>query len=246
MKIALIGHGKMGRAVEQAALQRGHEVVCVIDIDNQGDFSSRAFSEADVALEFTSPAAAMDNFRKCWTAGKPVVSGSTGWQSEQAMQEVDNAIAGGATMLWAPNFSIGLNVAQAASRLLARLLAPYGGYHASVHEVHHVHKLDHPSGSAIFLASGIMEEHPRYHTWAEPDAGPVPAGALPISHERVGEVSGIHTVTWDCPQDTIRLSHEAKGREGFALGAVVAAEWLLGAPRGHLYNMSDVLNAPVK
>ena len=246
MKIALIGHGKMGRAVEQAALTRGHEIVCVIDVDNQEDFNSEAFRSADVAMEFTTPKAALANFHKCWATGLPVVSGSTGWQNELVWDEVHAELNKGATMLWAPNFSIGLNVTQAASRLLAHLLNPYKSYHASVHEVHHVHKLDHPSGSAILLAGGIVEEHSRYDVWAEQTAAMLPDNALPITHERIGEVAGVHTVTWDSAEDTITLTHEAKGREGFATGAVVAAEWLLSAPKGHLYNMSDVLNSLAK
>lgn len=246
MKIALIGHGKMGRAVEQAAIRRGHEVVCVIDVDNQEEFNSEAFRSADVALEFTAPQAAFENFRKCWRAGLPVVSGSTGWQTELMWDEVQEAVKGGATMLWAPNFSIGLNVTQAASRLLAHLLRPYDSYRASVHEIHHQHKLDHPSGSAIFLAGGIVEESSRYNVWAEQTSAMLPDNALPITHERIGEVAGIHTVTWDSPEDTITLTHEAKGRDGFATGAVVAAEWLINAPKGHLYHMSDVLNSLAK
>lgn len=242
MKIAIIGYGKMGRAVEQAAIARGHEIVSVIDINNSGDFDSEAFRSADVAIEFSAPDAGWDNIKKSWEQGVPVVSGTTGWLNPMMEGEVREwcTIQGG-TLLTAPNFSLGVNVTMAASRLLARLLAPYDNYTVKIDEVHHIHKKDHPSGTAILLADGIVEDNDRYNVWVEESASTLPSNAIPISHSREDEVPGIHEVTWDSPCDTITLRHEAKNREGFATGAVVAAEWLSTAPRGKHYTMTDVL-----
>lgn len=245
MKIAIVGYGKMGHEVEAMAKARGHEVVSVIDIDNQADFDSKSFRSADVALHFSSPDSAWDNIKRCWAAGLPVVSGTTGWQNELIWDEIDAACRQGATLLWAPNFSIGMNVTKAASHLLARLLSPYEDYQASVHEVHHIHKKDHPSGSAILLANSIVEECGRYDAWIEETGRRAPSNAIPVSYERRGELAGIHEVRWDSDEDTITLCHEAKNRKGFAHGAVVAAEWLEAAPKGHLYDMMDVLKTMI-
>lgn len=245
MKIAIVGYGKMGHEVEAMAKARGHEVVCVIDVDNQADFESEAFRSADVAIGFSTPDSAWENIKRCWAAGLPVISGTTGWQNELIWDEIESACRQGATLLWAPNFSIGMNVTKAASRLLARLLSPYEEYQASVHEVHHIHKKDHPSGSAILLANGIVEECGRYDAWIEKTGRRVPPNAIPVSYDREGEVPGMHEVTWDSQEDTITLCHQAKNRKGFAHGAVVAAEWLAKAPKGHLYNMMDVLKTMI-
>lgn len=245
MKIAIVGYGKMGREVEAQAKARGHEVVCIIDVDNRDDYESDAFRSADVVIGFSTPDSAWDNIRKCWDAGLPVVSGTTGWQNELVWDEIEECCRKGATLLWAPNFSIGMNVTKAASRLLATLLSPYEEYQARIHEIHHVHKKDHPSGSAILLANGIVEACDRYDAWIEQTGGSMPSNAISVTHERQGEVAGIHEVTWDSPQDTISLRHEAKNRQGFALGAVVAAEWLAQAPKGNLYSMKDVLKTMI-
>ena len=245
MKIAIVGYGKMGHEIETLAKERGHEVVCIIDVDNQRDFESEAFRSADVAIGFSSPDSAWESIRKCWAAGLPVVSGTTGWQNEMVWDEIKEYCRRGATLLWAPNFSIGLNVTKAASRLLAQLLSPYPEYQARIHEIHHIHKKDHPSGSAILLANSIVEECDRYDAWIEQTCGSMPANAIPITHERVGEVAGVHEITWDSPEDTITLTHSANNRKGFAHGAVVAAEWLVEAPKGHLYGMKDVLKTMI-
>lgn len=245
MKIAIVGYGKMGHEVEAMAKARGHEVVSVIDVDNQADFDSESFRSADVALHFSSPDSAWDNIKRCWAAGLPVVSGTTGWQNELIWDEIDAACRQGATLLWAPNFSIGMNVTKAASHLLARLLSPYEDYQASVHEAHHIHKKDHPSGSAILLANSIVEECGRYDAWIEKTGRLIPSNAIPVSYERRGELAGIHEVRWDSDEDTVTLRHEAKNRKGFAHGAVVAVEWLAAAPKGHLYDMMDVLKTMI-
>lgn len=233
----------MGHTVEEIAKARGHEIVSIIDADNLSEFDTERFRSADVAIEFTTPDSAWSNLKKCWEAGIPVVSGTTGWQTELVWDEINRCCAEGATLLWSPNFSIGLNVTQAASRLLAKIMSAFPEYNAHVHEIHHIHKKDHPSGSAIMLANGIVDECDRYQVWLEQTSGSVPGNALPVTHERIGEVPGVHEICWDSEGDTIILKHEAKNRKGFATGAVWAAEWLVQSPKGHLYTMKDVLNS---
>lgn len=245
MKIAIVGYGRMGHEVEAIAKAHGHYITSIIDVDNQQDFESEEFRSADVAIGFSSPGSAWENLQKCWDAGLPVVSGTTGWQDERIWNEIDERCRRGATLLWAPNFSIGLNVTNAATRLLARLLSPYPEYKASVHEIHHIHKKDHPSGSAILLANSIVETNERYDAWREETDSAMSDKVLPVTHERIGEVSGIHEVKWDSDSDTITLKHEAKSRKGFAYGALVAAEWLASAPKGRLYSMNDLLKTMI-
>lgn len=243
MKIAIIGYGKMGQAVEKAAIARGHEIVSIIDLNNSGDFNSEAFRSADVAIEFSTPDAGWDNIKKSWSEGVPVVCGTTGWLTPAMETEVHEWCSSKqGTLLTAPNFSLGVNITMIASKLLARLLAPHDNYSVRIHEVHHIHKKDHPSGTAILLANGIIEDNNRYNVWLEESSsGSLPSNAIPISHSREDEVPGIHDVIWDSPCDTITLKHEAKNRDGFATGAVVAAEWLSTAPKGKHYTMTDVL-----
>ncbi|MCI9043450.1 MAG: 4-hydroxy-tetrahydrodipicolinate reductase [Muribaculaceae bacterium] len=242
MKIAIIGYGKMGHIVERIARERGHDIVSVIDVDNQADFDSDAFRSADVAIEFTTPATAIDNYRRAFAAGVPVVSGSTGWTSRMA--EVEQMVAeSDASLFWTSNFSVGVNIFFELNKRLARLMEPFPQYRPFMSETHHIHKLDHPSGTAVTLAEGIVEEHPRVNSWTEE----VPAAddALIVSHIREGEVPGTHTITWDSPVDSISITHRAKSREGFALGAVMAAEWLPGhkGMQGMDALMSDLLKA---
>lgn len=211
----------MGHIVERIARERGHDIVSVIDVDNQADFDSDAFRSADVAIEFTTPATAIDNYRRAFAAGVPVVSGSTGWTSRMA--EVEQMVAeSDASLFWTSNFSVGVNIFFELNKRLARLMEPFPQYRPFMSETHHIHKLDHPSGTAVTLAEGIVEEHPRVNSWTEE----VPAAddALIVSHIREGEVPGTHTITWDSPVDSISITHRAKSREGFALGAVMAAE----------------------
>lgn len=225
MKIAIIGYGKMGHIVERIARERGHEIVAVIDKDNLADFDSPAFRSADVAIEFTTPATAVDNYRRAFAAGVPVVSGSTGWTARRP--EVEKMVADSdASLFWTSNFSVGVNIFFELSRRLARLMEPFPQYRPFMTETHHIHKLDHPSGTAVTLAEGIVEESGRINSWTEE----VPAAddALIVNHIREGEVPGTHTITWDSSVDSISITHRAKSREGFALGAVLAAEWLPG------------------
>lgn len=235
MKIALIGYGKMGRVIEEIALTRGHEVVCRIDVDNQEDFHSPAFASADVAIEFTTPATAVNNYKKAFAAGVPVVSGTTGWL--ESMPEIKAACDEGATFFYASNFSLGVNVFFAVNRWLAGVMNHLDDYKVSLEEIHHIHKLDHPSGTAITLADGIVENIDRLNGWSETLQAD---DMLPITAQREGEVPGTHIVQYDSEVDTITIEHRAKSRRGFALGAVVAAEFTVGK-KGFL-TMSDMLS----
>lgn len=224
MKIALIGYGKMGKTIEQIALNRGHEIVSIIDIDNQQDFDSDAFRSADVAIEFTTPNTAVDNYMKAFAQGVAVVSGSTGWTKR--MPEI-KAICdkGDATFFWTSNFSLGVNIFFALNKYLSAIMDNFDNYQPKMKEIHHIHKLDHPSGTAITLAEGLIENVGRIDSWIEECATD---SQLLIEHQREGEVPGTHIISWDSDVDTITIEHKAKSRQGFALGAVVAAEWVCG------------------
>lgn len=234
MKIALIGYGKMGRMIEKIAQERGLTVTCRIDKDNIEDFGTDAFRNSDVAIEFSVPSTAFGNISRCMEAGIPVVSGTTGWvnrrEGGRTLLEImrGRCDGGEGSLLWASNFSIGVNVFAALNRYLANIMDKLPQYTPYMTETHHIHKLDHPSGTALTLASGIEAETGRISGWSEEPA----EGKLTISHIREGEVPGIHTVKWDSPVDEISITHSAKSRGGFASGAVVAAEWLATAPRG--------------
>ncbi len=222
MKIALIGYGKMGRMIEGIALSRGHEIVSVIDIDNQQDFESEAFASADVAIEFTTPWTAYDNYMKAWKAGVKVVSGSTGWMKDHG-DEVRRACSeGGKTLFWASNFSVGVAIFSAVNEYLAKIMNAFPQYDVNMVETHHVHKLDAPSGTAITLAEQIVDNLDRKKKWGLHETA---KDVLRIDDIRRGEVAGIHSVTYDSPEDMITITHDAHGRTGFALGAVLAAEY---------------------
>ncbi|MBO4943846.1 MAG: 4-hydroxy-tetrahydrodipicolinate reductase [Muribaculaceae bacterium] len=242
MKIALIGHGKMGRTIERIARERGHEIVCIIDIDNPGDFNTDAFRSADVAIEFTTPATAVDNYRRALAQGVSVVSGTTGWT--ERMPEVREMVeaAPGSFLMWSSNYSLGVNIFFELSKKLARIMAPFPQYRPYLTETHHIHKLDHPSGTAVTIAEGIVDNSPVVNSWTE-DV-PAPDDALIVSHERRAEVPGIHTVTWESPVDLISITHSAKSRDGFALGAVIAAEWAKG--KSGMLTMDMLMNDLVK
>ena len=235
MNIALIGYGKMGHFIEQVARRRGHEIVCIIDRDNTSDFRSPAFAQADVAIEFSTPATAEANIRAAWLSGVPVVCGTTGWNvqtlRDELCDEAECCQASRRALLWSSNFSVGVNIFFALNKRLAGLLADYPDYLPSITETHHIHKLDAPSGTAKTLAEDIE----RFRLQVSGTKLQVPIESI-----REGEVPGIHTVTWDSPVDTISITHSAKSREGFALGAVLAAEWLKGKTGWHI--MEEVLN----
>lgn len=205
----------MGHIIHSIALERGHEVVCIIDQENLGDFDSEAFASADVAIEFTTPHTAEQNIRRAWAAGVPVVCGTTGWEIEAMRREATRREAG---FMWSSNYSIGVNILFALNRQLAKFMEAYPNYTPHMTEVHHVHKLDAPSGTAKTLQEAIGDER---------------LALADIESIRDGEVPGIHTVTWDSEVDTITISHSAKSRKGFALGAVIAAEWMNGKTGWH-------------
>lgn len=239
MKIALIGHGKMGHIIEEIAIARGHKIVKIIDEDNLDDFESNDFQSADVAIEFTRPQAAVDNILKCFAAGVPVVSGTTGWTDSlpelQAMCQ-----KGEGTLLWSSNFSVGMNIFMALNRHLAAVMSNFPEYHPEMEEIHHVHKLDHPSGTAITLAEQLIAEYPPLKGWKEVESEEsISPDYLPISYRREGEVPGVHSIRWDSEADEIIITHSAHSRRGFALGAVLAAEWLPG--HKGFFSMNDVL-----
>lgn len=237
MKIALVGYGKMGKTIEQIALSRGHEIVSIIDINNPDDFESAAFKSADVAIEFTTPATAFDNYMKCFAANVPVVSGTTGWTARMGdIKEMCEKE--GKTFFYASNFSIGVNIFFALNKYLAKVMNNFPSYDVRMTEVHHIHKLDAPSGTAITLAEGILENIDRKDRWTLETAEK--ATDLPIHAIREGEVPGIHEIIYESDVDTISIKHDAKSRAGFALGAVVAAEFTAGK-KGFL-GMSDLFH----
>lgn len=212
MKIALIGYGKMGKMIEQIAISRGHEIVSIIDIDNQDDFNSPAFRSADVAIEFTAPQVAYNNYLKAWEQNVKVVSGSTGWLKEHGDEVRKACTEGGKTLFWASNFSLGVAIFSAVNKYLARIMNEFPDYEVSMREVHHIHKLDAPSGTAITLAEQIKENMTRIDD-------------VKIESVREGEVPGIHSITYNSEADQITITHDAHNRKGFALGAVLAAEY---------------------
>lgn len=225
MKIALIGYGKMGKTIEQIARNRGHEIVAIIDINNQADIRSEAFKSADVAIEFTTPATAFANYQACFEANVPVVSGTTGWLDH--LEEVKEICEKeGKTFFYASNFSIGVNIFFALNTYLARLMNRFPSYDVRMTETHHIHKLDAPSGTAITLAESILENIDRKERWTL-ETAEQPTD-LPIHAVREGEVPGIHEVVYESDVDSIRIKHDAKSRAGFALGAVIAAEFTAG------------------
>ena len=234
MKIALIGYGKMGRMIEEIAVSRGHEIVSIIDIDNKDEFESPAFASADVASEFTTPWTAYDNYLKAWKAGVKVVSGSTGWMKEHG-DDVRKACQDGKTLFWASNFSVGVAIFGAVNTYLAKIMNRFEQYDVNLVETHHVHKLDAPSGTAITLAEQIVDNLDRKERWGLHETK---EGVLRIDDIRRKEVPGIHTITYDSPEDMITITHDAHGRKGFALGAVIAAEYT--AQHNGLLTMEDL------
>jgi len=236
----------MGHMIEDVALSRGHEVVCAVDVDNPEAFGSEAFRSADVAIEFTVPSSAYSNVIKAFDAGLKVVSGTTGWFAAHR-EEMEALCAGGRTLFWSSNFSIGVYIFSAVNRYLARIMDKFDSYDVAMDEVHHCHKLDSPSGTAVTLAEGILKELSRKDGWTnelaplgevESFKAPAPGSDLTIFSYRHDEVPGIHTVRYESGADRIVLTHEAKSRAGFALGAVMAAEYAAG--HSGLLGMDDL------
>lgn len=235
MNILLIGYGKMGRAIEQIALDRGHSIAGKIDVNNRAEMEVLPTEGVDVAIEFSAPEAAYANIKACLEKGWPVVSGTTGWLDYKAEVEKLTQENGGA-FFYASNYSIGVNLFFRLNRTLARLMNKQP-YEVAMKEIHHIHKLDAPSGTAITLAEGMVSEQESLEGWSLlPEKK---EKHIPILSERTGEVPGTHVVTYTSDVDTIEISHMAHSRRGFALGAVVAAEWIQGK-RG-IFNMDDLL-----
>lgn len=230
MKVAIIGYGKMGREIEKVLVERGHSVVLKIDIDNREEaFRKENFEGVDVAIEFTSPATAADNIRECLLLGVPVLSGSTGWMERKAEIDALCKEQGGA-FFYSSNYSLGVNVLFRLNRWLSKVMSTLPQYSVKIEETHHIHKLDAPSGTAATLAEEMKEA----------SGGGLVVPKEEIISYREGECPGIHTITFDSEEDTLSVSHSAKSRRGLALGAVLAAEWLVG--RKGVFSMDDFLS----
>lgn len=242
MRIALIGYGKMGRIIEQMGKEQGHEFPLIIDLHNPQDLNAEKLSLADVAIEFTVPASAPDNMMACFEAGIPVVSGTTGW-NDHYQEIAETCLQKNGGLFHASNFSIGVNIFMELNRQLARIMNGFTQYRVELEEVHHIHKLDAPSGTAITLAEKIIGEIDRIGRWALTGSGSEASGpdegVLPVRALRQGEVKGRHTVNYESEVDSITLTHDAKSREAFASGALMAAEFMQHK-RG-IYGMKDLL-----
>jgi 4-hydroxy-tetrahydrodipicolinate reductase len=236
MNIALIGYGRMGHEIEEIAVKRGHKIKLIIDQDNTSDLNEKNLNGIDVAIEFSFPGAAFGNISKCLSAKVPVVSGTTGWL-DNYNKAVDICKKNKTSFIHSTNFSIGVNLLFMLNKELAIHMNRYNNYTISIEEIHHIAKLDAPSGTAITLANGIIDKVDRYKKWC-PDTERS-NDSIPIHSVREGTVPGTHTVTWDSDIDTISLKHEAKNRKGLALGAVVAAEYI--SSRQGIFTMNDVM-----
>lgn len=235
MKIILLGYGKMGREIEKVALRRNHEVVLKVTKDNAHLISNKQLQDADVAIEFSTPHTVIDNIRRCFDTGLPVVVGTTGWYDHfnSVVSECQNL---NATLFHATNFSVGVNLFFKVNAFLAELMNRYEDYDVSMEEIHHVHKLDKPSGTAITLAEQILEKIKRKQKWSITEEG---KEVLHIHDKREGEVPGTHIVKYSSEIDDIEIMHKAHNRKGFALGAVLAAEFVRG--KKGVYSMKDLI-----
>lgn len=236
MKIALIGYGKMGKAIEEIAVAKGHEIVLKISVDNTEEFTLEAVQKADVAIEFTGPHSAVESIKKCMDAGVPVVSGSTGWL-QQWEEVVDHNLQKNGGFLYASNFSIGVNLFFELNTYLAKLMNQHTGYDVSLEEIHHTQKKDAPSGTAISLAEQVLQQITRKKEWVNHISDN--PGELEIISERIDPAPGTHIIRYKSDIDDIEIIHTAHNRKGFASGAVLAAEFLQG--KKGVYNMKQVL-----
>lgn len=244
MKIVLLGYGKMGKLIEKFALKRGHEVSLIVDAENRDSITVEDLRDADVAIDFSTPDAALGNISLCFEADLPIVVGTTGWYEH--LQEVkDVCLEANQSLLYGSNFSIGVNIFFHVNRLLAKAVNPYQQYDVQVEEIHHIHKLDAPSGTAITIAEGIIENTEHKDAWVNEVIGAAdevvtkPNEVL-IESLRIEEVPGTHTVLYSSEVDQIEFKHTAHNREGFALGSVVAAEWLHG--RKGFYQVTEMFD----
>lgn len=241
MKIAIVGYGKMGRFIERLALEQGHEIVLKIDQNNAAQLTPSQLQQAEVAIEFSRPDTAYGNIMQCLEAGVPVVCGTTAWL-EDYPKVVDWCNKNGGAFFYASNFSIGVNIFFELNQYLARLMNAQATYQVALEEIHHTQKLDAPSGTAVTLAEGILERVERlekYQLQQEVQTAAAEEGCIPITAHRIGDTPGTHVVTYDSKVDSLEIKHTAKGREGFASGALMAAQWLIG--KEGVFGMSDLL-----
>ncbi len=236
MKFALIGYGKMGKAIEEIALQRGHTIVLKIDENNLGDFTKEKITAAEVAIEFTSPHSALENIKKAIEFEIPTISGSTGWT--ERMEEINQLVKEkNGAFLYASNFSVGVNIFFEINKKLATLMAPHKEYEVILEEIHHTQKKDAPSGTAISLAEQILESIKRKKQWVN-ELSDNPED-LEIMSQRIDPAPGTHNVRYSSAVDTIEIIHTAHNRKGFALGAVLAAEFI--SDKKGIFSMKEVL-----
>jgi 4-hydroxy-tetrahydrodipicolinate reductase len=236
MNIALIGYGKMGKEIEQIALSRGHQIALIVDAHNAKTFTIEELKKADVAIEFSTPESALGNIYKCFEAGVPIVVGTTGWldKLEEVKKQCQDKKQ---TLFYTSNYSIGVNLFFKLNQQLAKLMNPHKEYNVSMEEIHHVHKLDSPSGTAISLANQVLENIEGKSKWV--NNATTNKNELEIISKRLDEVPGTHTVTYGSEIDQISITHIAYNRKGFALGAVVAAEWVKG--KKGIFGMEDLM-----
>lgn len=235
MNIALIGYGKMGKEIEKIAVKRGHEIVLIIDKDNADLVSENDFKKADVAIEFTTPHTVLENIKKCFDSNLPIVVGTTGWYDHFEKIKTE-CVANKKSLFYASNFSLGVNLFFKVNKYLAELMNKYPEYDVCMEEIHHIHKLDKPSGTAITLAEQVISKLDRKSKWSIDEKN---ADTLFIEDKREGEVPGTHIIKYKSAIDDIEIMHKAHNRQGFALGSVVAAEFLAG--KKGIYTMSDII-----
>lgn len=238
MKIALLGYGRMGKTIERIAVERGHQIVLKVDVDNRKDSTDAQLKEADVAIDFSAPSVAVENYKWCFDNGVTVVSGTTGWL-DRWPEVVEYCKSKNCGFFYASNFSVGVNLFFQLNTYLAQLMSGFNDYKVYIEETHHIHKLDAPSGTAITLAQGILDHHPAYKSWELVHEVPLPEDVIPVTAKREGEVPGVHVVTYKSGADQIEICHSAFSREGFAHGAVLAAEFMLG--KKGILGMKDLL-----
>ena len=236
MKIAIIGYGKMGTEIEKIAIERNHEIVLKINDKNLSDFSTENLKNADVAIDFSTPKSAYGNILKCFESGVSVVAGTTGW-----LQNYDNAVAEckkqKLAFFYASNFSLGVNIFFEINKHLAKIMNKYSDYDITIEEAHHIHKIDAPSGTAITLANDIIKNIDRKKAWNKTNKD---KNEIQISSVREGNIPGTHTIIYDSYVDKLEIKHTAKNRKGFALGAILAAEFIQN--KTGVFGMSDLLN----
>ena len=236
MKIALIGYGKMGKTIEKMAIEKGHEIVLKLDINNFHQFTSENLRKAEVVIEFTRPESAFDNISKCIKFGVPIISGTTGWLERKDEIETLCAKENGA-FFYASNYSIGVNIFFTLNKYLAKMMNSQTQYELGTEEIHHTQKLDAPSGTSITLAEGIIENIQNKKSWV--NKATHAKSKIPIISKRIDKVPGTHQITYQSVIDTIEIKHIAHSREGFAGGAILAAEWIIG--KQGCFGMTDLL-----